>query len=98
MSLRQVVLPDPLRPSSINVSPRFTIKPRCESNTRSGVTRYSTSRNSIVVSEAPVMLQSQNGRPVKSVRNRLSKSLDCGCNTKRAPAGALNVLCLCREV
>src|SRR5208283_1301475 len=47
MSLRQVVLPEPLRPSNMSVSPRLTERSRPDSKTRSGATRNSTLQNSI---------------------------------------------------
>src|SRR6516225_4693663 len=49
MSFRQVVLPEPLRPSSISVSPRLTCRLSPANSARSVVTRYSTLRNSIVL-------------------------------------------------
>src|SRR3974390_2472771 len=56
MSFRQVVFPDPLRPSSIRVSPRRIARSRFDSTTLSGATVYPTFLNSMAKSGSSFIL------------------------------------------
>src|SRR6516225_5724099 len=58
MSFRQVVLPEPLRPNSIRVSPRCTVRFSPESSTFPDDNRYSTLQNSIALFTASPIVRS----------------------------------------